>query len=119
MKIAGPLMAGTLRRAGGRGLDEWEASVERDDPGPVDPVHLGVLEAAHDVPAERMGVAVEEVPGAMLAHPGEQAVEADVGGIVGVVVDPAWRAVGQENVGAGQLAGELGRLTLRVVERTA
>ena len=57
---------------------------------------------------------VEQVPGPVAVEPVAQPVEADVRGIVRVVVDAGRRAVGDEHVGGRQLAGELARLALAV-----
>ena len=43
---------------------------------------------------------------------GAQPLVADVRGVVGIVVDPGGRAVGDQHVGARQLAGQLRRLLL-------
>ena len=55
--------------------------------------------------------------GACAVDPLAQRLEADVGGIVGVVVDAERRAVAEQDVGAGQALDELVRLALGVLVR--
>src|SRR6202008_4528880 len=57
--------------------------------------------------------------GVMVVDPPAQALEADVRGVVGVVVDPERRAVAEQHVGRREPPGELARLALAVLVRGA
>jgi hypothetical protein len=70
-------------------------------------------------PRHRVDVAVQHVSGSVALDPVAKAVEADVCGIVGVVVDPRRRAVGDQHVRRRKLARELARLPLGVLVRAA
>ena len=59
------------------------------------------------VPGRGVDVAVQQPARAVLEHPVAQRVEADVGGIVRVVVDAARRAVAEQDVGGRELADQL------------
>ena len=70
-------------------------------------------------PGDRMRVAVEDVARPVAVDPRAQPLEADVGRVVGVVVDAQRRAVADQDVRGRQPLRELRGLLLRVVVRAA
>ena len=89
--------------------------IQDDDARARDPVDARVLVLGLREPRDRVRVAVEDVPRLVVVDPRPQPLEAEVRGVVGVVVDAARRAVAEQHVGGGQALGQLRRLALRVV----
>ena len=83
--------------------------------GAVDPVHLGVAVALLRAAGDRVRMTVQDVARLVFVDPVAQSFEADVGRVVGVVVDAERRAVAEQDVGGRQLARELAALLLRVL----
>ena len=64
---------------------------------------------------DKMRVTVQEVARPVAVDPLAQPFPTDVGRVVGIIVDPKWRAVADQHFGRGQPARELAALLLRAV----
>src|SRR4051794_21414759 len=84
-----------------------------DDSRAADVDDAGLAEALDERAGIRVRVAVQEQSRAVLEHPLAKGDEADVGGVVRVVVDAVGRAVAEDDVGGRQLADQPRGLALR------